>query len=79
MPNLPLPKGIPKMPKDHVYLGMGETFKKKGSFIGCAIRVGKAHKWDMPYMHRLHGDAPSLHYCAPKDSEIAKLNRTNKQ
>ncbi len=63
----------PKLPEGCVYLGKGGTFKKLPAgryFVGCTCYEN--HDWR--YSGDLYGDKCTLHFCAPADSEIVKLN-----
>jgi hypothetical protein len=62
----------PKLPAGHVYLGKGGTFKPLPA--GVFFRGYTYRKEGWVYFCDLSGDSVSLHYCAPADSEIVKLN-----
>jgi hypothetical protein len=68
----PLPKGVPPLPEGAVYLGMGKTFKNpKRGFPGFAS-FGGGDPWE--WQDEWVANSGDLHYAAPANSEIARLN-----
>ena len=65
----------PKLPAGYIYLGKGGRFKPltESSFYGAA-RTATGDEW---VLGRYFGALPNTHFCAPEDSEIAKLNGFN--
>jgi len=83
MPNLPLPKGLPKMARNYVYLGKRGEFKKvEGEILFrgrmCSTPRSKKDKRTWSIADNLQGTSEAKHYSAPKDSPIAILNRVQK-
>lgn len=69
----PLPEGVPPLPEGAVYLGMGKTFKNpKRGFPGFAS-YGGGDPWE--WQDEWVANSGDLHYAAPADSEIVRLNR----
>lgn len=71
----PLPENMPPMPTGAVYLGRGGEFEllpSRTTFDGWAIMEGDASWGGLAAMYS--GHANDLHYAAPRDSEVARLN-----
>lgn len=69
----PYPSTLPPMPKGQVYLGKGRTFKvPDDGFFGLYLDPA-ATRWPR-YSHSCSGEDRTGHYCAPADSEVARLN-----
>ena len=67
------PDNIPALPEGAVYLGMGQEFKTCSiCFSGWSLDVEKHGVWvDAESWEGIDND---LHYAAPRDSEVARLN-----
>ena len=66
-----LPEHLPPLPEGAVYLGLGGKFTTQRLFEGWALYPGESF-WDDG--DRWRGDLLDVHYAAPADSEIARLN-----
>lgn len=75
-----LPEELPALPAEHVYLGKGGEFKipdRDGSkYLGQGGMVPKDENWW--HFGLLAFESSDVHYCAHRDSEIAKLNATKR-
>ncbi len=68
-----LPDGLPKLPRDYVYLGAGGTFKPLLRFFeGIVFDPELQTRWKGPTT--LRGTRETYHYAEHEDSEIARLN-----
>lgn len=74
--NKPLPEGLPPLPQGAVYLGKGGEFRIPDcEFKGWTANENpKYSRWSDNEGRTLEGDISRLHYAAPADSEIARLN-----
>lgn len=71
----PLPANLPPLPKRAVYLGRGGQFKllNAKTFVGYAIRPqDPSDSWELGSWI---GGMSGVHFCAPADSEIVRINR----
>lgn len=69
------PDNIPALPEDAVYLGKGGTFGvPHGGFVGWYIPAFKPVGWVAQYGEPIYGAVDPVHYAAPADSEVARLN-----
>jgi hypothetical protein len=68
-----LPEGLPPLPEGAVYLGKGMAFERpKDGFSGFAS-YGGDDPWEWQGVWFAH--SRDLHYAAPADSEIVRLNK----
>jgi hypothetical protein len=67
-----LPKGCDPLPKGYTYLGLGGTFVVTSNRFN-GLTVWPNQKWENNCI-TLNGLSSTLHYAAPNDSEIVKLN-----
>jgi hypothetical protein len=68
-----LQSGLPPLPENAVYLGKGREFTRGDTwFNGYAYNLDHPEgRWEAG---NWEGNCQSIHYAAPKGSEIARLN-----